>query len=266
MALSFGLLAGAVAYLWAPAARANASYSGGIGPWIAAVGAAVAVVGAVIWLRWAPYTALRPLRAGVSRGQIGVAAVVVTLAVICGFSAWLFDVRVGAGLVPDPVAEAKIETLRQEARDDPSRSAELAQEISRIANEAKQTGKVITDGFVGTGTRYGYLTIGLAALGLGFALPASGAFGSQYRRRWRWNAVVASTGVALLVVPTTWIATSVRVADAQVNTGAGSFLCMIAGVLLVSSTASVLSEFDRTQEYVAVDEPEAVPVGSNDRG
>ena len=260
-ALAFGMLAAAVAYLWAPAARANASFSGGIGPWIAALGAAIAVVGAVIWLMRAPYTALRPLRAGVSRGQIGVAAFVVALVVICGFSAWLFDVRVGAGIIPDPVAEAKIEALRQEARDDPSRSAELAQDISRIANEAKQTGKVITDGFTGSGTRYGYLAIGLAALGLGFALPASGVFGSQYRRRWRWNAIVASTGVALLVIPTTWIASSIRVADSQVNTGAGSFLCMIAGVLLVASTASVLSEFDRSQVYVAVDEPEAVPEG-----
>lgn len=262
LAMAFGMLAAAVAYLWAPEAGANASYSEGIGPWIAAAGAVVAVVAAVYWLKRAPYTALRPLRAGISRGKIGVAAVVVALAVICGFSAWLFDVRAGAGIIPDPVAEAQIEALRQEARDDPSRSAELAQDISRIANEAKQTGKVITDGFVGSGPRYGYLAIGLAALGLGFALPASGVFGSGYRRRWRWNAVVASTGVALLVIPTIWIASSVRVADAQVNTGAGSFLCLVAGVLLISSTASVLSEFDRTQEYVAVDEPEAAPDGA----
>lgn len=262
LALATGLLAASVAYLWAAPATANASYSGGIGPWMAAAGGAIALVGAVLWLRRAPYSALRPLRAGVSYGQIGAAAAVVALAVICGFSAWLFDVRAGAGIIPDPVLDARIEALKQQALEDPSRSNELSQDISRITNEARQTGKVVTDGFVGDGARYGYLAVGLAGVGLGFALPASGVFGSEYRRRWRWNAAVASTGVALMVVATVWIASSVRVADAQVSSGVGAFLCMIAGFLLLASTASVLSEFDRSQVYVAVDAVEVAPEGA----
>ncbi len=262
LALATGLLAAAVAYLWAAPAKANASYSEGIGPWMAAAGGAVAVVGAVLWLRQAPYSALRPLRAGVSYSQIGVAATVVVMAVICGFSAWLFDVRAGAGIIPDPVVEAQIEALRQQALDDPSRSAELSQDISRIANEARQTGKVVTDGFAGDGTRYGYLAVGLAGVGLGFALPASGALGIDYRRRYRWSAAVASTGVALMVIAAVWIGSSIRVADDQVTSGVGAFLCIVAGFLLLASTAKVLKEFDRSQVYVAVDEPEAVPEGA----
>ena len=263
LALATGLLVAAVAYLWAAPAKANASYSEGIGPWMAAAGGAVAVVGAVLWLRQAPHSALRPLRAGVSYSQIGVAAAVVVMAVICGFSAWLFDVRAGAGIIPDPVVEAQIEALRQQALDDPSRSAELSQDISRIANEARQTGKDVTDGFAGDGTRYGYLAVGLAGVGLGFALPASGALGIDYRRRHRWSAAVASTGVALMVVAAAWIGSSIRVSDDQVTSGVGAFLCIVAGFLLLASTARVLKEFDRSQVYVAVDEPEAVPEGAS---
>ena len=263
LALATGLLVAAVAYLWAAPAKANASYSEGIGPWMAAAGGAVAVVGAVLWLRQAPHSALRPLRAGVSYSQIGVAAAVVVMAVICGFSAWILDDRAGAGVIPDPVVEAQIEALRQQALDDPSRSAELSQDISRIANEARQTGKDVTDGFAGDGTRYGYLAVGLAGVGLGFALPASGALGIDYRRRHRWSAAVASTGVALMVVAAAWIGSSIRVSDDQVTSGVGAFLCIVAGFLLLASTARVLKEFDRSQVYVAVDEPEAVPEGAS---
>ena len=262
LAMAFGLLAAVVAYLWAPPAGANASYSEGIGPWIAAVGAAIAVVGAVIWLRRAPYTALRPLRAGVSHGQIGVAAAVVTLAIICGFSAWLYDVRVGTGIVPDPVAEARIAALEQQAREDPSRSTEISISISRIANEAKQAGTDVVDGFVDDGSKYGYLAIGLAAVSFLFALPAAGAFGGDECRRRRWSAAVACIGVSLMVVATAWIASLLRVADPQVTSGAGAFICMVAGFLLIASTAGVLTNFGRSQVYVSIDEPEAVPKGA----
>ena len=262
LALATGTLAAAVAYLWAAPAEANASFSTGSGPWVAVAGGAIAMVGAVLWLRRAPYSALRPLRAGISLGQVGVAAAVVALAVICGFSAWLFDVRLGAGFVPNPELQERIDDLRQQARDDPSQSAELASEVSRIQNEAKQTSTIITDGFVDNGSRYGYLAIGLAVLGLGATLPAAGVFGSDERRRRRWNAAVASIGVALIVVATAWIASALRVSDPQVTSGAGAFLCLVAGFLLMASTEGVLKEFDRSQVYVTVDEPEVAPEGA----
>ena len=256
LALTVASLAGAVAYLWAKPAAANASYSNGIGPWVAVAGGAVAVIGAVLWLRRAPYSALRPLRGGVSRGQLTVATLVVALAVISGFSGWIFDGRGGAGIIPDPAVDAQIEALREQAREDPSIAAELAQQISAISSAARRTGLVVTDGFVADGSRYGYLAVGLAVAALVAALPAAGVFGSDERRKRRWNAAVAAIGVALMAVSVPWIASLLRVADPQVVSGVGAFICLIAGFLLLASTASVLTEFDRSQVYVAVDGPE----------
>lgn len=262
LVLAVGSLAAAVAYLWAAPGPDNVAYSEGIGPWIAVVGGVVAVIGAALWLRQAPYSALTPLPAGVSRGQLGVAALVLALAVVSGFSGWSFDSRTGAGIIPDPAVEAQIEALRQQARDDPTIAAEIAQEISAISNAARRTGTTVFDGFVGDSSRYGYLAIGLAVVGLGLALPAAGVFGSDERRRRRWSAAVACVGVALMVVATAWIASLLRVADPQVTSGAGAFICLIAGFLLMASTAGVLTKFGRSQVYVSVDETEAVPEGA----
>ncbi len=267
LVLAIGPLAAAVAFLWAAPGPDNVSFSGGSGPWIAVVGGAVALIGATMWLRSAPYSALRPLPAGVSRGQLGVAALVVVLAIISGFSGWSFDGRSGAGLVPDSGIEAQIDELREKAREDPSIAAEIAQEISAISSAARRTGTVVIDGFASDGGRYGYLAIGLAVVGLGFALPAAGLFGSDDRRRRRWNSAVAGVGVALMVVSVGWIATLLRVADPKVTSGAGAFICLVAGFLLTASTARVLTEFDRSQVYVAVEgpdsEPEPVPAATD---
>ena len=257
--LSVGPLLATVAYLWAAPAPDNVAYSSGIGPWIAIVGAVVAVIGATLWLKQAPYSALRPLPAGVSRGQIGVAALVLVLAIVSGFSGWSFDSRSGAGLVPDSDVEAQIDELRERARQNPEDAAEIAQEISAISSAARKTGTVIVDGFVSGGSRYGYLAIALAVIGLGFSLPAAGVFGSDGLRRRRWNAAVAGIGVALMVVAAVWIASLLRVSDPQVTSGAGAFICLTAGFVLTASTASVLTEFDRSQVYVSVDEPEPAP-------
>ncbi|WP_419849482.1 ABC transporter permease [Candidatus Poriferisocius sp.] len=260
--MAVGSLTAAVAYLWSAPGPSNIAYSDGIGPWIAVVGGAVAAIGAVFWLRQAPYSALTPLPAGVSRGKLGVAVLVLALAVVSGFSGWSFDSRSGAGIIPDPAVEAQIEALRQQARDDPDMANVVAQEISAISNAARRTGTVVVDGFVGDGSKYGYLAIGLAVVGFGFALPAAGVFGSDERRRRRWSTAVACVGVALMVVATVWIASLLRVADPQVTSGAGAFICLVAGFLLMASTSGVLTKFSRSQVYVSVDEPEVAPEAS----
>ena len=69
LALAAGSLVAAIAYLWVPPAADNVSFTGGVGPWAAAAGGALALAGAALWLKSAPYSANRPLRASVSSGQ-----------------------------------------------------------------------------------------------------------------------------------------------------------------------------------------------------
>ncbi len=260
LTLAFGLVAAAVAYLWAATAPANVSHSVGVGPWLAVIAGALAIAGAVLWLWEAPYSARRPLRAGVSYAHIGVAVFVVALLVISGFSGWSFDQRVES--VVSPELAAQIEALEQQRSDDPAQEARLAQEIIALYAEAQRTQTRIIDGFSVDGSRYGSLALILGIIGVVFTLPAAGVFGADDRRRRRWNAAVAGIGLGLLVVATAWVSSLLRVADPRFSSGAGSFLCLIAGFLLMASTAGVLKEFDRSEVYVAVDEPEAAPEGA----
>ena len=263
LALGAGALAASVAYLWASPAEANVVHSAGIGPWVALVGGAVAVIGAALWLREAPYSARRPLRANVSKGQIGVAVLVVLLLLIAGFSGWSFDGR--AESVFSPELEAQIAALEQQARDDPSFEADASAQIVSLVSAAQRTETVVIDGFTGDGTRYGFLALVVGVLGVVLALPAAGVFGVDERRRRRWNAAVASTGVALMVVAATWISSLLRVADPKFTSGAGAFLCFIAGFLLTATTAGVLKEFHRSEVYVTIDDPDNDPGSQAER-
>ncbi len=260
LTLGVGLVAAAVAYLWAAPAPANVSHSVGVGPWVAVIAGAVTIIGAALWLRAAPYSARTPLRAGVSYPHIGVAAFVVIMLVVAGFSGWSFDQRVES--VVSPELAAQIEALEQQRSDDPAVEARLAQEIIALSSEAQRTQKVVIDGFAGDGSRYGYLSIILGIVGVVFTLPAAGVFGADERRRRRWNAAVAGVGFGLMVVAVAWISSLLRVADPRFSSGAGAFLCLIAGFLLMASTAGVLKVFDRSQVYVAVDSRDSAPEAS----
>ena len=260
--LAVGSLAAAIAYVWAPAASANVTHNMGVGPWVAIVGGVVATLGALAWLREAPYAARTPLRAGVSYSQIGVVAVVAALIVIAGFSGWSIDQRVES--VVSPELQAEVSALEQQAEnsDDPAVEARIAQEIIALYSAAQRTEKIVTDGFSGDGSKYGYLAIAFGTIGVVCVLPAAGVFGSNERKRRRWNAVVAGVGVSLMVVASAWIASLLRVADIKFSSGAGAFLCLVAGFLLMASTAGVLMKFGRSQVYVSVDEPEVAPEGA----
>ena len=138
-------------------------------------------------------------------------------------------------------------------------AAEAAAEISALYSKAQRTQLIVIDGFVGRGTRYGYLGLALGVLGIVLALPAAGVFGSDERRRRRWNAAVASVGAGLMLVSATWISSLLRVADPKFTSGAGAFLCFIAGFLLTATTAGVLKEFHRSEVYVTIDDPDTDP-------
>ncbi|MDE0614602.1 MAG: ABC transporter permease subunit [bacterium] len=260
--LAIGSLAAAIAYIWAPASSANVTHSMGVGPWVAVVGGVVATLGALAWLREAPYAARTPLRAGVSYRQISVVALVAALIVISGFSGWSFDQRVESVVSPELLAQVSALEQQAENTDDPAVEARIAQEIIALYSEAQRTEKIVIDGFAGDGSKYGYLAIALGIVGIACVLPAAGAFGSNERRRRRWNAVVAGVGVSLMVVASAWIASLLRVADLKFASGAGAFICLVAGFLLMASTVGVLTKFSRSQVYVSVDEPESIPEGA----
>ena len=247
---ALGGLVTAAAYLWATPHGANAAYSDGIGAWLALIGCAVAVAGATLWLRSAPFTPRRPLVRRLATGRIVGAATTVALVVIAGFSGWTFDERAESVITPELAAE--IEELRRQAEEDPASATEATLKMTALINEAQRTEKIITDGFNNQGPRFGYLALIVAAVGTAFSLLASGLFGHDERRKWIWCALTAGAGAGLIMIAAGWIGTLARVADPKLVTGAGAFLCLMAGLTLLATTRGVLSEFRRSEVYVEI--------------
>jgi len=88
-------------------------------------------------------------------------------------------------------------------------------------------------------------------------VPASGLLGLDEQRRWRWSAAVAGAGGGLALIGIIWIASLARVSDLNVVTGAGAFLTMFAGAILMVTSKKILIEFRRNMTY---DDVEAVTV------
>ena len=248
-----GLLAAAFAYLWIDSPADAVSYSHGIGAWVALASGIVAVVGAVVWLQNAPYNPLRPLRATVSITRILISAGIVGMLVVTGLSSWSVDSRVSSVITPE--LQAEIDRLETEAREDPSKASENATQIAALASEAQRKNIARTDGFSESGSRLGYLTLGLGVLAFLLTLPAAGLFGRDDRLRWRWSVLVSSLGVGVMLVSAAWIASLVRVSDPNFVSGPGAFLCLLAGFFLFASTRGVLREFQRAKVYQGEDQP-----------
>ena len=247
-----GLLASAVAYLWIGSPAEVASYSHGIGAWGALGSGIIAVAGAALWIRHAPYSPIRPLKSTVSITRIAISAGIIGMLVVAGLSSWSVDER--AELVITPEVQAELDRLRQEALDDPSKAADNAAQIAALSARAQERNPVRTDGFSGAGPRLGYLTLWLGVAALLLTLPAAGLFGRDERLRWRWSVAVSALGVAVMLVAAGWISSLVRVSDPNFVSGPGSFLCLLAGFLLFASSRGVLREFRRTKVYLGEDE------------
>ncbi len=256
------------------------AHSTGIGVWIAVLGGLVATLGACAWLWRAPMTARRPLSANIAWGRFIGGVFAVLLLVMGGYAGWSFDTRTESVIGPELRAEldqiaAEGAAAAQEARDaraiadeaeaagDLVRADEFklienralalegvrAADIAAKISEARRTGDIIHDGFEGSGAGMGIWTLvaGLAALGL--ALPAIGVFGADETHRYRWSALVGGLGLAIAIVSLAWVATIVRVADANFVSGVGSVLVMAAGATVFASTRATLGEFERNKVY-----------------
>jgi len=98
------------------------------------VASAVMLVGALLALQTAPYSAFRPLERVVAWGRMGTGILAVVLVVIGGFSAWTYDERVGTELPPELVEE--MERLRAEAKENPALAATNTSKSRRFATSS----------------------------------------------------------------------------------------------------------------------------------
>ena len=255
-----GLLASAFAYLWIDTPSEATSYSHGIGAWLALGSGIIAVAGAAIWMRSAPYNPLRPLPSTVSIIRLVISVAIVGMLVVTGLSSWSVDSRVASVITPE--LQAEIDRLETEAREDPSKASENATQIAALASEAQRKNIVRTDGFSETGSRLGYLTLGMGGVAFLLTLPAAGLFGRDDRRRWRWSVAVSALGAGVMLVSAGWIVSLVRVSDPNFVSGPGAFLCLLAGFFLFASTRAVLREFQRAKVYQADHQPGRPDPGS----
>lgn len=226
----------------------------GIGVILALAGGAAAAVGSIWWMRSADHTPLHPLRSGIAWGKLtGVGAGVLMLA-LGMFSGWSFDEREREIITPE--LQAKIDDLEWQAEQPGADLGVIATELLVIRAQARQGGRVITDGVSEQGPGLGLWALIAGALGLLAALPAAGLFGSDERRLWHWSAITAGLGTGAALIPFAWIFTNVRSADPNYLTGIGSFMAMSGGLFILASTMSVLKEFRRAKLY---DDPPAEP-------
>ena len=240
---SAGLAAAAGAYLWLKPAAEAAAYADGTGAWTALAGGLVCLAGAAVWIKNAPYSPGRPLANRISVVRIiAAAAIAGVMLVVAGVSSWSVDGRVSA---QEMLAE--IDQLEEDLGNQQGTAAQAVTIGTTAAARRQQS--VHTDGFTATGTRFGWLALGMGIAGFLATLPAVGLFGYDERRRWRWNLLAAALGGGIMLVSGGWIASLVRVSDPNFSSGPGAFLCLMAGFFLFMSSRRVIREFRRAKVY-----------------
>ena len=55
--------------------------------------------------------------------------------------------------------------------------------------------------------------------------------------------------MGLILLALSWVASLARVTDFKIVTGAGVFLTMVGGIIILSSARSILGEFTRQKVY-----------------
>ena len=251
---TLALLVMMVVYVLAKPSELAVGQSTGVGAYVALVGALVASIGSVWWIRLAPHSPLHPLSARIGWGRIAGAVVAVVIVGVGAVSGWSFDERTDVIITAE--TEAKIEELKAKAEADPTQAGVAAAAISALTAQLATEKLVITDGISDNGPRLGVWSLLAALVGLAVAAPAAGVFGRGEHKQWRWSAITAGLGAGVACVAFAWVATQVRSADPSYASGVGAFLTMLGGWVLVATTLGVIKEFRRSRVYA--DEQPAV--------
>ena len=232
--------------MWRPA-TGTVDYSNGVGVYVALVAGILATIGSMHALWTAPYVSHRPLRQKVawSRFAAGVFAVIVIG--IGAMSGWTFDQRQSDNLTTQQQWE--VDMLMEDAKINPSKAALNNSKIASIINKARRSNLIVLDGLRDEGGGLGRLAIPVGIIGALLALPAAGVFGLDEHFRWRWSVLVAGVGMGLILLALSWVVSLARVTDDKIVTGAGVFLTLVGGVVILSSSRSILGEFTRRKVY-----------------
>jgi glycine betaine/proline transport system permease protein len=246
--VSIGGLIIVIGYLFIGQSSGTVQYSHGPGVYLALI-ASIATVGAACqWMWAAPYAAHRPLSAKVGVGSIIGAGAAIAMLVIAGFSGWTFDQRADSVITPE--VQAEIDRLTELGRTDPANASTYAADISATMARVQRTGTIVRDGFTDDGAGLGGLTLAIVVVGFGLTLPATGVFGRDESKRYRWSAIAAGVGLGVVGITLAWIVSLARVNEGEnIVSGAGAFLAFAGGFFLLAANRGTVAEFFRSKVY-----------------